>query len=299
MLRQDKEILQFDTIQVDNEINKNNEYKLETEEIKILIKYNLKNEKEQKYFSIIEIKNVCKYIGILSDNFTKEKLGINYYGNKDIYLGEWKNNLKEGNGLYIYDNPNNKKEIYIGKWDKGFKFGKGIYIISKENFTDYTIFFGNTNKDNFENGFIIENNQIRKLYKGKLKDLKKDDDNGILLEGIDKAFFGKFKNDEIIEGNTVVYKIENGKVNITNLFNFKVIDDKSNNYNFEIIEDLNYGNYTQIIYDLIQKKYFDNIENYFLQLKEFIKENEDNKIFEKNINDNNILNILKNYEGII
>jgi hypothetical protein len=299
MLRQDKEILQFDTIQVDNEINKNNEYKLETEEIKILIKYNLKNEKEQKYFSIIEIKNVCKYIGILSDNFTKEKLGINYYGNKDIYLGEWKNNLKEGNGLYIYDNPNNKKEIYIGKWEKGFKFGKGIYIISNENFTDCTIFFGNTNNDNFENGYIIENNKIRKLYKGKLKDLKKDDDNGILLEGIDKAFFGKFKNDEIIEGNTVVYKIENGKVNITNLFNFKVIDDKSNNYNFEIIEDLNYGNYTQIIYDLIQKKYFDNIENYFLQLKEFIKENEDNKIFEKNINDNNILNLLKNYEEII
>ena len=97
MLRQDKEILQFDTIQVDNEINKNNEYKLDTEEVKILIKYNLKNEKEQKYFSIIEIKNVCKYIGILSDNFTKEKLGINYYGNKDIYLGEWKNNLKDGN----------------------------------------------------------------------------------------------------------------------------------------------------------------------------------------------------------
>ena len=179
------------------------------------------------------------------------------------------------------------------------KLGKGIYYFSNDNLSNYIIFFGDVNNENFEQGFMIENNGIKKLYKGKFKDLKKEDDNGILLEGNDKAFFGKFKNDEIIEGNTVVYKIENGKVNITNLFNFKVIDDKSNNYNFEIIEDLNYGNYTQIIYDLIQKKYFDNIENYFLQLKEFIKENEDNKIFEKNINDNNILNLLKNYEEII
>ena len=299
MLRQDKEILQFDTIQVDNEINKNNEYKLETEEIKILIKYNLKNEKEQKYFSIIEIKNVCKYIGILSDNFTKEKLGINYYGNKDIYLGEWKNNLKDGNGLYIYDNSNNKKEIYIGKWDKGFKFGKGIYIISNENLTDYTIFFGNSNKDNFENGFLIENNNIRKLYKGKFKDLKKDDDNGILLEGIDKAFFGKFKNDEIIEGNTVIYNIEGGDLKIINIFNFKVIDAKTNNYNFEIINDLNYGNYAKIIYDLLQKQYFENIEKYFYILINTFKENEDNKIIEQNINNENILNVLKKYEDII
>ena len=299
MLRQDKEILQFDTIQVDNEINKNNEYKLDTEETKILIKYNLKNEKEQKYFSIIEIKNVCKYIGIISDNFTKEKLGINYYGNKDIYLGEWKNNLKEGNGLYIYDNPNNKKEIYIGKWEKGFKFGKGIYIISNENFTDCTIFFGNTNNDNFENGYIIENNKIRKLYKGKLKDLKKDDDNGILLEGIDKAFFGKFKNDEIIEGNTVIYNIEGGEVKIINIFNFKIIDSKTNNYNFEVINDLNYGNYAKIINELLQKNYFENIEKYFYKLINTFKENEDNKIFEQNINDESILNLLKHYEDII
>ena len=299
MLRQDKEILQFDANQIDNEINKNNEYKLDTEEVKILIKYNLKNEKEQKYFSIIEIKNVCKYIGILSDNFTKEKLGINYYGNKDIYLGEWKNNLKDGNGLYIYDNSNNKKEIYIGKWDKGFKFGKGIYIISNENLTDYTIFFVNLNKDNFENGFLIENNNIRKLYKGKFKDLKKDDDNGILLEGIDKAFFGKFKNDEIIEGNTVIYNIEGGDLKIINIFNFKVIDAKTNNYNFEIINDLNYGNYAKIIYDLLQKQYFENIEKYFYILINTFKENEDNKIIEQNINNENILNVLKKYEDII
>jgi len=297
MLRQDKEILQFDANQIDNEINKNNEYKLDTEEVKILIKYNLKNEKEQKYFSIIEIKNICKYIGVLSDNFTKEKLGINYYGNKDIYLGEWKNNLKEGNGLYIYDNPNNKKEIYIGKWDKGFKFGKGIYIISKENFTDYTIFFGNTNKDNFENGFIIENNQIRKLYKGKLKDLKKDDDNGILLEGIDKAFFGKFKNDEIIEGNMIKYKVENEKVIILNIFNINMIN--NDNYNFNSINDLNYGNYVQIIHDLLQKKYFENIENYYLKLMDIVKEYENDILFEKNINDNNLTNVLKSFEDII
>ena len=253
MLRQENEVIQFDSNQVDNEIKKNNEYKLNSAEVNISIKYNQKEEKDNKYFSLIEIKNSCKYIGILSENFSKEKLGINYYANNDIYIGEWKNNLKEGNGLYIYNSINNQKELFIGKWNKGLKLGKGIYYFSNDNLSNYIIFFGDVNNENFEQGFMIENNGIKKLYKGKFKDLKKEDDNGILLEGNDKAFFGKFKNDEIIEGNIIKYKIENEKVIILNIFNINMIN--NNNYDFNSINDLNYGNYVQIIHDLFQKKY--------------------------------------------
>ena len=45
------------------------------------------------------MKNTCKYIRILSEKFSKEKLRINYYFNNELENG--KNNLKEGNGLKI------------------------------------------------------------------------------------------------------------------------------------------------------------------------------------------------------
>ena len=299
MLLKDNESLEFNVNEIDNEIKKNKEYKLENEKVSILIKNNLNGENEEKYFSIIEIKNISKYIGILSHNFTKEKIGINYYNNRNIYLGEWKNNLKNGNGIYIYDkNINNQNEIYIGKWKNGLKIEKGIYIISNNlNLSYFTAYLGEINNENIEKGIIIENKDNKKLYKGNINNYMKNDDNGILLEGNDKAFFGKFKNDEIIEGNIIKYKIENEKVIILNIFNINMIN--NNNHDFNYINDLNYGNYVQIIHDLLQKKYFENIENYYLQLMNVVKENENDIFFEKNMNDNNLTELLKSYEDLI
>jgi len=38
-----------------------------------------------------------------------------------MYVGEWKNNLKEGEGTYFY----NDGTIYEGSWKKDMKSGKG------------------------------------------------------------------------------------------------------------------------------------------------------------------------------
>ncbi len=299
MFQKDNDTLEFNLNIIDDEIKKNKEYKLENDKVNILIKNNLKEEKEEKYFSIIEIKNNSKYIGILSDNLTKEKIGINYYNNKNIFIGEWKNNLKEGYGLYIYDkNINNQNQIYIGKWKNGLKSEKGIFIISNNsNLSNLRAYFGKINNENIEKGIIIENKEDKQLYQGNINNYMKNDDNGILLEGNDKAFFGKFKNDEIIEGNMIKYKVENEKVIILNIFNINMIN--NDNYNFNSINDLNYGNYVQIIHDLLQKKYFENIENYYLKLMDIVKEYENDILFEKNINDNNLTNVLKSFEDII
>ena len=299
MFQKDNDTLEFNLNIIDDEIKKNKEYKLENDKVNILIKNNLKEEKEEKYFSIIEIKNNSKYIGILSDNLTKEKIGINYYNNKNIFIGEWKNNLKEGYGLYIYDkNINNQNQIYIGKWKNGLKSEKGIFIISNNsNLSNLRAYFGEINNENIEKGIIIENKEDKQLYQGNINNYMKNDDNGILLEGNDKAFFGKFKNDEIIEGNMIKYKVENEKVIILNIFNINMIN--NDNYNFNSINDLNYGNYVQIIHDLLQKKYFENIENYYLKLMDIVKEYENDILFEKNINDNNLTNVLKSFEDII
>ena len=46
-----------------------------------------------------------------------------YYGNGDVYNGEWKNSKKNGKGIIVYKSGNK----YDGYWEEGKKSGKGIY----------------------------------------------------------------------------------------------------------------------------------------------------------------------------
>ena len=60
------------------------------------------------------MKNTCKYIRIFSENFSKEKLGINYYSNNKL--------------------ENGKKKFKRRKWIKDLK--KNIIMIFKGNDKD-------------------------------------------------------------------------------------------------------------------------------------------------------------------
>ena len=48
--------------------------------------------------------------------------GIYYYLGQRIYIGQWKNNLKDGFGMFIW-----KDKIYIGFYEDDKKNGFGIY----------------------------------------------------------------------------------------------------------------------------------------------------------------------------
>ena len=52
--------------------------------------------------------------------------------NKDIYEGEWKQDLFDGKGKYSYWNPTLAQDKHIqyyeGEWNQGVKHGKGLYI---------------------------------------------------------------------------------------------------------------------------------------------------------------------------
>ena len=50
--------------------------------------------------------------------------GVYYYGNGDIYEGDWKDNLRDGSGTFYYKS---KRETYKGTFHKGKKSGKGIF----------------------------------------------------------------------------------------------------------------------------------------------------------------------------
>ena len=53
---------------------------------------------------------------------------IHYY-NGNIYIGEWKNNKIEGNGIYYFSNG----DIYEGEWKNSFSEGFGIHYDSEGN----------------------------------------------------------------------------------------------------------------------------------------------------------------------
>ena len=50
-----------------------------------------------------------------------------HYKNGEIYKGDLKNNIKEGNGEMIYKNGNK----YIGEWKDNKRHGKGKMILRK------------------------------------------------------------------------------------------------------------------------------------------------------------------------
>ena len=61
------------------------------------------------------------YIGEWKDNLRNGK-GILYFKNGDKYLGDFINDKANGYGKGIYENGN----YYIGEWKNGLMHGKGI-----------------------------------------------------------------------------------------------------------------------------------------------------------------------------
>ena len=105
----------FDTYEIDYRIFKDGEYiqKLETKSsinkfrlIKNLtqeeIQKNDSNLEYPKYFSMVSSKDF-NYIGILSNQLKRDKYGYSQMDNGDEYLGEYKNEIREGFGIYKFN----------------------------------------------------------------------------------------------------------------------------------------------------------------------------------------------------
>ena len=71
---------------------------------------------------------------------------------------------------------------------------------------DFTLVIGNFLDDNFVKGIIFSLDEgKRKIYRGKMsKDGEKDDDKAELYEDDNKIFFGKIKNNNMIEGRILI-----------------------------------------------------------------------------------------------
>ena len=116
----------FDTYEIDYRIFKDGEYTQKSESKSSINKFKLipgltqdeiqkKNENSEypKYFSTISTKNF-DYIGILTNQLKRDKYGYSIMDNKDEYLGEYKNDIRDGYGIkkFNFTEKDDVQEIY-------------------------------------------------------------------------------------------------------------------------------------------------------------------------------------------
>lgn len=150
------------------------------------------------------------YIGGLSyeDVEQREKFGLNKYGKDIFYIGQWKNNLKEGIGFLKFA----KSKLYLGEFSNNQINGFGIlYYKSLEN-----LYFGNFNEGTFSKG-VYYNDSKGLFYHGGFIDNKKNDDLCSFFDIINQQIFiGTVKDDDFIKGFVSFCEINEEEENISN-----------------------------------------------------------------------------------
>ena len=286
----------FDTYEVDYRIFKdgefiqksefnpsiNNKFKL----IQGLTQEELEKKEENseypKYFSTISTKNF-DYIGILSNQLKRDKYGYSRMEKEhsDEYLGEYKNELRDGFGIYKFNSDNDEdiKEIYIGNYKNNKKEGEGMYLkISKsikegssvnDILINYNSGIGTFESDIFKNGKIFNcKDGVQILYQGKLNEIgEPEDDDAIIYEEENKIFRGKISRGDMIEGRNIIL---NEKLEKVNSYYFTKIDGK---YDFD------YFKKEEIDEDCIKKLKENPIQNYGKNIQNIF--NEINNAFNK------------------
>ena len=162
--------------------------------LKVIIETCLLTEKEIIY-------DVGKYIG-QSKNELKEGKGIFLYESgqykDDRYEGFWGNNKREGYGVYTFSNRNR----YEGDWKNGKKEGKGIFY-----FNSGERYEGDFKNGNFEGKGVFYFNSGNR-YEGDFKNDKKDG-HGIFYYKNGDRRMGDYSNDEPIGKHIILTKIGN------------------------------------------------------------------------------------------
>ena len=286
----------FDTYEVDYRIFKdgefiqksefnpsiNNKFKL----IQGLTQEELEKKEENseypKYFSIISTNNF-DYIGVLTNQLKRDKYGYSRMEKEhsDEYIGEYKNELRDGFGIYKFysDNDEDIKEIYIGNYKNNKKDGEGMYLkISKsikegssgnDILINYNSGIGTFEGDVFKNGKIFNcKDGVQILYQGKLNEIgEPEDDDAIIYEEENKIFRGKVSRGDMIEGRNIIL---NEKLEKVNSYYFTKIDGK---YDFD------YFKKEEIDEDCIKKLKENPIQNYGKNIQNIF--NEINNAFKK------------------
>ena len=183
-----------------------------------------KQDNTNEYFAGYIEKNKFSYLGILNLKLKRHKYGINIFDNGDKYIGCFSNDKREGNGVYIHPTLDGKEtyntELFMGNWKENMKFSNGVYVWLKEskeleNYENANLdcFLGEVDQDFMKRGFYLSKvNKKSYAYFGKF------DQNG--TKNDNKAYFYDYSNGKVFCGKIQDNKFRSG---------YLLIEDKKEN----------------------------------------------------------------------
>ncbi|EGR28566.1 radial spoke head protein, putative [Ichthyophthirius multifiliis] len=138
------------------------------------------------------------YKGTIKNNFLKNGIGSKfYYREQGVYIGNFLNNLRHGEGTFLYDNGSK----FEGKWENN-EFKQGNYHLKIEN-EEYFLnsgFWINKIKKGIEQRYFF---QEKGLYKGEFLNGKMNGF-GIFKYANGNVYEGQWK-DNLFQGDGIFY----------------------------------------------------------------------------------------------
>ena len=306
------ELPSFDVNEIDEKISKEGEYISGKESsnkaifkfVPNISKENLENKDDNisfpKYFCEITAKDF-KYIGILTNQLKRDLYGYSLMDNEDEFLGEYKNQIREGFGMYKFKSneekeekeekkeKEEKEEIYIGEYINNKKEGKGMYLkinkYVKDDSNDNIILIDfdcniGTFKDNIlQEGIIFSLKDNKEtLYCGKLNELgEQEDTEAFYIEDKNKIFKGIITKGNMVEGRNIFINDKYEKIKAY----YFIINKKENTEGYEFDNNKNEEKDNECIdkakelLDINHKKkiqeIFNMVNNNFKEFKEYEK----------------------------
>lgn len=227
--------------------------------------------------------------GIVDYSFQREGYCVNRYANEDQYFGYFSNDKRNKQGFYTFKGKNIPKtdqrqnEYYYGNWKNDLKEGYGIYLWIKHqknkkifdtfDIANFKSYIGYFNKDKFAKGtYISKENDLYFVYHGTYSSKnKKEGENCFYFSAnLEILYCGKFKDDEFIEGFVGKFDDEGKIINLARFEenNYKKFDDADK----KITEKLE--KFRNII---MSKDYFGIVFDVFKKVVKFRKDNIDGK----------------------
>ena len=244
--------------------------------------YNSKEENSSLKNSLLFINYKEIYIGgvsFLNINI-REKFGLNKYSPNSFYLGQWKNNVKNGVGfLKISEGIS-----YMGNFYKNQIRGYGMLLYKEKSI----LYIGNFSEGKFIEGICYNKNKDT-FYKGKIINGIKNDDFCSFTEfNNGRIFIGQALNDIFIRGYLgICQQSKSNDIDTKKDFNILELNkiiffDKLQKENIRIIpytlfKEEFYGKIQDYIGNLIQTNYnlkahCENLINYFTSFDSYVND---------------------------
>ena len=219
-----KNKIHFNTKDIEKKLNSNKKYQTNNTTI---IRWEDEMNPDTKMYVLKNKFNNLPFIGVVNYDFKREGYCVNKYLNGDEYFGNYSNDLRNRQGIYIYKPKYETGKIilrqyYFGLWENDLKQGRGIYVWLKEDKNNSKNYYNNKSYNPFNNfdkanfDAYVGNFDKNKFTKGTL--LKKEGNNYFIFHGwflnskkngkncfyysakLEEILYGTFKDDKFIEG---------------------------------------------------------------------------------------------------